>query len=89
MRANEFTISVEQKLDEKDVEKSFCSTNFTTDGHLTGEKIKRGDSFGEFNLGSTIVLIFEAPKNFDFNIKQNEKVFYGNQLGSSVISTYL
>ena len=51
--------------------------------------MNRGELFGEFNLGSTIVLIFEAPKNFEFNISQSEKVFYGNQLGSAGFSTYL
>ena len=56
---------------------------------LSGIKINRGDDFGEFNLGSTIVLIFEAPKNFEFNISQNEKVFYGNRLGSAGMSNFL
>ena len=45
--------------------------------------IKRGENFGEFNLGSTIVLIFEAPHNFEFDVTQSEKVLYGSQMGSS------
>ena len=46
--------------------------------------IKRGEDFGEFNLGSTIVLIFEAPDNFEFDVTQSEKVLFGGQMGSSV-----
>jgi phosphatidylserine decarboxylase len=47
-------------------------------------RLKRGEDFGEFNLGSTIVLIFEAPKDFQFNVLANQKVFLGEPLGSLV-----
>lgn len=54
-----------------------------------GVPVKRGEDFGEFNLGSTIVMIFEAPKNFEFETMPGEKVFLGSQLGSSTRSTYM
>ena len=66
---------------QKGLDKKFYGKNGSNG--LTGVQVTRGDMFGEFNLGSTIVLVFEAPENFEFNIKPNEKVYFGQQLGSS------
>lgn len=76
---------------EKDLEKSFCATSFTANEDevqpVRGVKIKRGEDFGEFNLGSTIVLIFEAPKDFEFYVNPGEKVLFGSKLGSAIFSS--
>lgn len=69
----------------KHLDKSFL----TAENQYKGVALKRGDDFGEFNLGSTIVLIFEAPKNFEFEIIPGEKIFLGTQLGSGTKSTYM
>lgn len=45
-----------------------------------GIELNKGDPIGEFNLGSTVVLLFEAPKTFDFDLCENQKVKYGQKL---------
>ncbi|KAK3581914.1 hypothetical protein CHS0354_005521 [Potamilus streckersoni] len=47
-----------------------------------GISFKKGDMIGEFNLGSTIVLIFEAPKDFRFCVTANQKIKFGQPIGT-------
>lgn len=35
----------------------------------------------QFRLGSTVVLVFEAPSSFEFNIQPNDTVRMGKPLG--------
>lgn len=44
--------------------------------------VRKGDRIGGFSLGSSIVLIFEAPKNFQFSVKPGQKIYYGQPLGT-------
>jgi len=46
--------------------------------------VTKGEMFGEFNLGSTIVLIFEAPNNYKFSVEPGQKVQYGKSIGQFV-----
>lgn len=45
---------------------------------------KKGVEFGRFNTGSTIVMIFEAPKNLEFAVKRDDRVMLGQNIFSSV-----
>jgi len=40
----------------------------------------KGEELGEFNLGSTIVLIFEAPRHNSFPVKENQTLRLGEGL---------
>lgn len=42
--------------------------------------MKRGELFGEFRMGSTIVLIFEAPTSFQFFTTPGQRIKMGEPI---------
>lgn len=48
---------------------------------LGGKPLRAGDEMGGFSLGSTIVLVFEAPEDFLFTVRRGDKVRVGEPLG--------
>ncbi|KAJ7430174.1 phosphatidylserine decarboxylase 1 [Mycena galericulata] len=48
---------------------------------LNGQPLVPAQEMGGFCLGSTIVLVFEAPQGFTFDLKAGQKVRVGERLG--------
>lgn len=61
---------------------SYNDLSFVTHANKEGIPMRKGEPLGEFNLGSTIVLIFEAPKDFNLRLKAEQKICFAGALGS-------
>ncbi|KAJ2912002.1 hypothetical protein MD484_g8412, partial [Candolleomyces efflorescens] len=48
---------------------------------LRGQPLNYAEEMGGFCLGSTIVLVFEAPSDFEFTVHPGQKVKVGQRLG--------
>ena len=46
-----------------------------------GMKLVKGQKLGNFQMGSSIVLVFEAPQGFEFCVEPGDSVKYGQPLG--------
>ncbi|KAI8431298.1 hypothetical protein MSG28_015852 [Choristoneura fumiferana] len=54
--------------------------NRVDEANLGQISIKKGELFGQFNMGSTIILLFEAPKDFKFEFTSGDRVQVGEAL---------
>ena len=46
-----------------------------------GMRLGKGQKLGTFKMGSTVVLVFEAPGEFEFCVEPGDSVQYGQPLG--------
>ncbi|ODV88287.1 hypothetical protein CANARDRAFT_26442 [[Candida] arabinofermentans NRRL YB-2248] len=71
------------KKSTKKVKKNTCyeATYTNSSKLLNGQPLFKGEEMGGFRLGSTVVLVFEAPVDFEFDLKENQNVLLGQKIG--------
>ncbi|XP_007231483.1 phosphatidylserine decarboxylase proenzyme, mitochondrial isoform X2 [Astyanax mexicanus] len=61
---------------------SYNDLSYVSNNNREGVTMRKGEHLGEFNLGSTIVLLFEAPRDFKFSLTAGQKIHFGEPLGT-------
>jgi phosphatidylserine decarboxylase len=46
----------------------------------SGVMLRKGEEMGMFEMGSTVVLIFECDNDAEFKVKEGEKVYLGQNI---------
>ncbi|KAF7409634.1 hypothetical protein HZH68_004015 [Vespula germanica] len=79
--------------------KIYCDKELTTnkiiwpkmkrweDASLECTHISKGQLFGEFRMGSTIVLLFEAPEDFQFCLNVGQTIKVGQALSECIVKS--
>lgn len=69
---------------DKSLQTNKPKTTYISKDKFLGSNIflHKGDPVGEFRMGSTIVLIFEAPQDFNFSLSVGQCIKMGQRLGS-------
>ncbi|RUS19850.1 phosphatidylserine decarboxylase-domain-containing protein [Endogone sp. FLAS-F59071] len=58
----------------------------STNPSLGGKPLVAGEEMGGFCLGSTVVLVFEAPLDFKFKVEAGQKTQMGQALGEVAVA---
>ncbi|CAH6723611.1 phosphatidylserine decarboxylase proenzyme 1, mitochondrial [[Candida] jaroonii] len=82
LEADESSLSLEDKRKRTKKNTVYEATYTKASRLLGGFPLTKGQQFGGFKLGSTVVLVFEAPDNFKFDLEVGQKVKVGQRLGS-------
>ncbi|KAE8241697.1 hypothetical protein A4X13_0g7300 [Tilletia indica] len=61
---------------------TYSEANYSAASRLLGgQPLRAGEEMGGFLLGSTIVLVFEAPENFRFTLQTSQPIRVGEKMG--------
>lgn len=80
---SETTLKTASSLKSRKVKKNtvYEATYTNASSLLGGFPLSKGEEVGGFKLGSTVVLVFEAPDNFEFDLEVGQKIKMGQTLG--------